>query len=194
MTPSSPKLSHAIDRIHEIELDSWLSEPTDVTPSHSVRIVFLSTDSCELDLNSGLQAELLSCDSLHNFFRLGYHQQPFVLVTVENRQECSAKDLEVLLSRRSPNPFRLILKDNKSSLTLSQEVNEALVEVHACLGLEKRVSEKTRAIFRETHPESSPYSSREFQQANKILRERVRKRIENEPEKFLQDAISRIRK
>ena len=194
MTPSSPKLSHAIDRIHEIELDSWLSEPTDVTASHSVRIVFLSTDPCELDLSSGLQTELFSCDSLHNFIRLGYHQQPFVLVTVENRQECSAKDLEVLLSRRSPNPFRLILKDNKTPLTLSQEVNEALVEVHASHGLEKRVSEKTRAIFRETHPESLPYSSREFQQANKVLRERVRQRIENEPEKFLQDAIFQIRK
>ena len=194
MTPSSPKLSHAIDRIHQIELDSWLSEPTDVTSSHSVRIVFLSTDPCELDLSSGLQAELFSCDSLHNFVRLGYHQQPFVLVTVENRQECSAKDLEVFLSRRSPNPFRLILKDNKSPLTLSQEVNEALVEVHASHGLEKRVSEKTRVIFLETHPGSLPYSSQEFKQANKILRERVRKRIENEPEKFLQDAISQIRK
>ena len=194
MTPSSPKLSHAIDRIHEIELDSWLSEPTDVTSSHSVRIVFLSTDPCELDLSSGLQAELFSCDSLHNFIRLGYHQQPFVLVTVENRQECSAKDLEVFLNRRSPKPFRLILKDNKSPLTLSQEVNEALVEVHASHGLEKRVSEKTRVIFLETHPGSLPYSSREFQQANKVLRERVRKRIENEPEKFLQDAISQIRK
>ena len=194
MTPSSPKLSHAIDRIHQIELDSWLSEPTDVTSSQSVRIVFLSTDPCELELNAGFQTEFLSCDSLHNFIRLGYHQQPFVLVTEGNRQECSTKDLEVLLSRRSPNPFRLILKDNKSSLSLSQEVNEALVEVHASYGLEKRVSEKTRAIFRETHPESSPYSSREFQQANKVLRERVRKRIENEPEKFLQDAISQIRK
>ena len=100
MTPSSPKLSHAIDRIKEIELDSWLSEPTDVTSSHSVRIVFLSTDPCDLDLSSGLQAELFSCDSLHNFIRLGYQQQPFVLVTVENRQKCSAKDLEVFLSRR----------------------------------------------------------------------------------------------
>ncbi len=194
MTPSSPKLSHAIDRIHEIELDSWLSEPADSTPSDSVRIVFLSTDPCELDLNEGLQPELFSCDSLHNFIRLGYHQQPFVLVTEENRQECSAKDLEVLLSRRSPYSFRLILKDNKTALTLSQEVNEALAEVHASHGLEKRVSEKTRAIFRETHTESLPYSSREFQQANKVLRERVRKRIENEPEKFLQDAISHIRK
>ena len=194
MTPSSPKLSHAIDRIHEIELDSWLSEPTDVTSSHSVRIVFLSTDPCELDLNSGLQAEFFSCDSLHNFIRLGYHHQPFVLVTAENRQECSAKDLEVFLSRRSPNTFRLILKDNKSSPILSQEVNEALVEVHASHNLEKRVSEKTRTIFRETQPESLPYSSREFQQANKVLRERVRKRIVNEPEKFLKDAISQIRK
>ena len=194
MTPSPPKLSHIIDRIHEFELDSWLSDPADVTSSHSVRIVFLSTDPCNLDLNSGLQAELFSCDSLHNFVRLGYHQQPFVLITEENRQESSAKDLEVFLSRRSPNPFRLIFKDNKSKLTLSQEVNEALVEVHVSHGLEKRVSEKTRAIFHETHPESLPYSSREFQLAKKVLCERVRKRIENEPEKFLQDAISQIRK
>ena len=99
MTPSSPKLSHAIDRIKEIELDSWLSEPTDVTSSHSVRIVFLSTDPCELDLNAGLQAELFSCDSLHNFIRLGYHLQPFVLITQENRQECSANELEVSLEQ-----------------------------------------------------------------------------------------------
>jgi len=194
MTPSSPKLSHAIDRIHEIELDSWLSEPADSSSSHSVRIVFLSIDPCELDIDTDLQAELFTCDSLHNFIRFGYHQQPFVLITEENRQECSAKDLEVLLSRRSPHSFRLILKANKSPLTLSQEVNEALAEVHASHGLEKRVSEKTRAIFREAHTESLPYSSREFQQANKVLRERVRKRIANEPEKFLQDAISQIRK
>ena len=194
MTPSSPKLSHAIDRIHEIELDSWLSELADVTSSYSVRIVFLSTDPCELDLNAGLQTEFFSCDSLHNFIRLGYHLQPFVLITQENRQECSANELETLLSRRSPSSFRLVFKDNKSTLTLSQKVNKALVEVHASHGLEKRVSEKTRAIFLETQSDSLPYSSREFQQANKVLLERVRMRIENEPEKFLQDAISQIRK
>ena len=100
-----------------------------------------------IDLNSGLQAELFSCDSLHNFVRLGYHQQPFVLITEENRQESSAKDLEVFLSRRSPNPFRLIFKDNKSKLTLSQEVNEALVEVHASHGLEKKGLRKNEGYF-----------------------------------------------
>ena len=73
-------------------------------------------------------------------------------------------------------------------------MNKALVEVHAPHGLEKRVSEKTRAIFLETQSDSLPYSSREFQQANKVLLERVRMRIENEPEMFLQDAISQIRK
>jgi len=194
MTPSSPKLSHPIDRIHEIELDSWLSEPADFAFSFSVRIVFLSTDPCELDLSVGLQTEMLTCDSLHNFIRLGYHLQPFVLITEENRQECSAKDLKVLLSRRSPNPFRIILKSDKTPLALSQEVNDAIEKVFASQSLDKKVLEKTRAIFRETQSGSLPISSREFKQANKALRARVRQRIENEPEKFLQEAISQIRK
>jgi hypothetical protein len=175
-------------------LDSWLSEPADFAFSFSVRIVFLSTDPCELDLSVGLQTEMLTCDSLHNFIRLGYHLQPFVLITEENRQECSAKDLKVLLSRRSPNPFRIILKSDKTPLALSQEVNDAIEEVYASQSLDKKVLEKTRAIFRETQSGSLPISSREFKQANKALRARVRQRIESEPEKFLQEAISQIRK
>jgi hypothetical protein len=194
MTPSSPKLSETIDRIHKVELDSWLSEPSDSTSTHAICIVFLSTDPCKLELSVGLQTDLFTCDSLHNFIRLGYHQRPFVLITEENRQECSANNLEVFLSRRSPTPFRLIFKGNKSPLALSKEVNEALGEVHASHILNRRILEKTRDIFRETQSGSLPYSSQEFQQASKALRDRVRRRIENEPEKFLQDAISQIRK
>jgi hypothetical protein len=192
MTSSSPKLSKAMNRIQETDIDSLLTDPSDSASKSFVTVVFLATDPFDLGPTETHQAVPFTCSSVHEFLRQGLQNHPFVVITEINRHECSAIQLGQILSKRSSCPFRIIYKTKENPHEILEEANHAIGQVLASCELENKIIQKTKDIFKEAQY-NELFTSRDFKQAKEVLRARVRQKIESEPEKFLEDAISRIR-
>ena len=181
-----------MNRIQETDIDSLLTDPSDSASKSFVTVVFLATDPFDLGPTETHQAVPFTCSSVHELLRQGLQNHPFVVITEKNRHECSAIQLGQILSKRSSCPFRIIYKTKENPHEILEEANHAIGQVLASCELENKIIQKTKDIFKEAQY-NELFTSRDFKQAKEVLRARVRQKIESEPEKFLEDAISRIR-
>ena len=150
------------------------------------------------DLKNKYSYSYFDCDSLHEFFRRGLNLNSFILIAPSNRAECSTHDLKRLVGSRSSVPFEIIINKFEEADELSHYVEKSFNRIQSLASLEISVENFTKAELKRNRfnqSEIEGYSQdREYRFTKRLLLDRLTREIGNQPETFLAEQISKIRK
>ena len=200
MSTSTMEFPSIAKKVNCIDFTELYEQATDIHTKSQVMVVLLSWDKKFVPtLESEIENPIIRCRSLHNFLRQGLNQCSCVLVLLEERAECSTKNLKNLIDARSQKPIELITCKNQSKDSLIPLIKKASSRVQKLLAMETTVEHSARKIIKEKI-NSIPHNryhhktleSSEYLYAKSLIRCKASEQIENAPEKFLEEAISKI--
>jgi len=188
-------------KVNALNLDQFLSDALDGSSRLKPVVVFISSTNWQKKIANCLMESTFKCHSLHHMLRLGLHHNPFVLVVSENRAECSTNGLKQILSSRSKQPFEIICDSELNDPLLIKEIKEACERVKKLTSIENSIDHFAKDFATEQSPllrtQDNPQvrsNVNDFIEGRNLLKSRIMDLIENKPEDFLKEAISKIRK
>ena len=187
-------------KINALNLNQFLSDALDGSSGLTPIVVFISSTNCHDKIANCLKESTFKCHSLHEMLRLGLHHNPFVLVVSEKRAECSTKGLKQILSARSKQPYEIICDSEVNAPQLIDQIMEACERVKRIASIENSIDHFAKDFAHEQSHQRTPQgnptdrnSVSDFKEGRNLLKSRIMDFIENKPEDFLKEAISKIR-
>jgi hypothetical protein len=197
-TLDSPTL---YQKVNALNLDQFLSDALDDSSGYTPIVVFISSTNWQEKIASCLKESTFTCHSLHDMLRLGFHHNPFVLVVSKNRAECSTNELQQILSSRSKQPFEIVCHSKINDLELIDAIKKACDRVKKTASIENSIDRTAKGFTADSSPKTTLEGNlpdrcniNEYSEGRNLLKSRIIDYIENKPEDFLKEAISKIRK
>ena len=201
MSSSSNPIPAIVENVSRLNIEKLINDASQKAPSHHPLVVFIGFLKLPPQLIEELLFPYFQTQTLHEFFRLGLNQYQCVIVLDEIRAECSLKNLNKLIAKRSNGAFEVISRQKNSTTNLTVEINQACSRVRHLSAIEDSIATTTAQILNQLDSDNTPsdegrsiHQSKDFKTTQSLLSNRVMEHMREKPEKFLKNAISEIRK
>ncbi len=192
MSASTAEYPHIAHQVNELNLDKLLEQVTHLSSNYKPLVVFISATVWEEKIGSSLSYPFFTCQSIHDFLRIGLNLLPCVMVVDEDRAECSTHELKQLLSNRTEYPFELIDGSTVNENELVEKINDACRRIESIASIENTIAYPDKPVDRLGNTIELSRSSG-FSKNKNLLRTKITEYIDQKPEEFLSEAISKIR-
>lgn len=197
-TKHTPELA---EQINAIDLEHLLENASNSAKSFEPRIIFISEHDWFSVMSDLPEYSCFSCSSVHEFLRIGLHHYPCVIITIQDRAECSSSSLRQILSTRIKKPCEVLTFQNTTENQVIETIKAAYQRVQNLMSVEHSISQEAEKFITgrflspmEIAQNIEPPVMHKIKISEKLIRSRVADLIQTKPEEFLREAIDQIRK